>query len=172
MRIGRDEARARDKQRPDRADRRVFDEPISGRCHHDRVTHKRQATRPVRQALGDAFNQFGGSQHAGLHNICANIGERDIHLRDDGIGWHWPDVEHAQRILRGDGGNGGHCKSAEGRDGFDIRLNACAAAAIRASDDQHTAFVFAHSWPQGAGGVSTGSDKSNSSRKNRFGRDI
>ena len=77
-------------------------------------------------------------QHANLHGIHADVFHHGLNLRLQHLGRHTVNGAHAHGVLRRDGGDGRHAKAAQGREGFEISLNACAAAAVGASDGQNS----------------------------------
>jgi hypothetical protein len=75
-------------------------------------------------------------QHADLHRADIEIGEHGIDLRRNEIGGHVMDGEHALGILRRERGDDAGAIDPERGKGFQIRLDAGAAARIRAGDGQ------------------------------------
>ena len=76
-------------------------------------------------------------QHADLHGVDANVIQHRLQLRLQKRGWHAVDGLHPLGVLRGQRGDGGHAVAAQSAEGFQIGLDACAAAAVRTGNRQH-----------------------------------
>ncbi len=80
----------------------------------------------------------------------ADIADHRAHLRHHHFGRHGMDRPHAQRVLRGDRGDGGRRMAAEHRHRADIGLDSRSPARIGAGDDQdardHPAHPLKRRW--------------------------
>src|SRR3546814_20891085 len=68
---------------------------------------------------------FRRSDHSDLNGIHADVRYDAIHLRDYHIRGNGMDALHTQRVLRRNGGYGGHRMAAQHRKGPDVRPFAC-----------------------------------------------
>ena len=129
------------------ADRAFLDQRRATLRDHDRIEDERDTRGALGDDRRDGLDDGRVVQHAGLQRISAKIVEHDLDLLPDEIGRDRQDAEHACCVLRGQRRHGGHRKAAEHRHGFDVRLDAGAAAGIRAGDDQyppvHPGFIAA-----------------------------
>ena len=82
-------------------------------------------------------HHFRVVQHANFYGISANVFQHRIDLRTQHLRRNAVDGAYALGVLRSDGGNCRHAVATQGAEGFQIRLNTSAAAAVRASNRQH-----------------------------------
>src|SRR3954469_3156188 len=85
---------------------------------------------------GDRLDDRRRGQHACLHRSRREIADDRFDLRDDQFGRDRFPRGHAQRVLRGDGGDGAGAVDAVRREGLEIRLDAGAASRVAARDCQ------------------------------------
>ncbi len=90
----------------------------------------------AREARRHRFDRRGARQHADLDGANRKIGEYRVHLRQDEVARHVADRRHALRVLRGQRGDDAGAIDAERREGFEIRLDAGAAARVGARDGE------------------------------------
>ena len=76
-------------------------------------------------------------QHAELDGIDADVLDHRLDLRLQEGRRHAVDARHAERVLRGQRGDGRHAVAAERREGLEVGLDAGAAAAVGAGDREH-----------------------------------
>ena len=131
--IGRQDGCTRQKQFRHRSLRFGLQQSRAAFGPHDRINHHRRVT--TSQSLHDSLDHGRAVQHAGLDGIGAQVAEHHLNLLGDEFVRHAVDVMHPLRVLRRQRGQRRHGKAAQRRYGFDVSLNACAAARIRASDD-------------------------------------
>jgi hypothetical protein len=84
------------------------------------IEHDRKVQRL--QPVGQRMRGFGRSDHPDLDRVRADIGQHAVDLRHHHRGRHRVHRLHAQRILRGDGGDRGHRMAAQHRHCLDVRL--------------------------------------------------
>ena len=136
-RVRRDHGRERQQLGLDRFDRRVVDEDVAGRRAHHRVDdHAADVRRakPPRDRLDDVH----GSEQARLHGVHREVVEDGVHLLHDERGRQPVHAVHADRVLRRDRRHRVRAEHAQGLAGLDLRLQARAAAAVAARDEQHS----------------------------------
>ena len=97
--------------------------------HHHRIEHQ-PAKRFTCQLFRYAFNHFGRAEHADFKSGYLKIGGDGVDLRTDNIERHAVDGLHAERVLRGYRRQHAHAVHAAHLKGFQIGLNAGAAAAV------------------------------------------
>src|SRR5947208_1275453 len=68
--------------------------------------------------------------------VGAEVREHRVDLRSDELRRQVENALDPDGILRGHGGDHAHPEDAEGREGLEVRLDACAAAGVRAGDGQ------------------------------------
>ncbi len=85
---------------------------------------------------GDNVDRRRVGEHADLHRADIEIGEHRVDLRGDKVRRHIMDGEDALGVLRRQRGDDAGAIDAERGKGFQIRLDAGAAARIRAGDGQ------------------------------------
>ena len=78
-----------------------------------------------------------GVQHADLDGVDTNVLHNRLDLGLQELGRYGVNALHAQRVLRRQGGDGGHAVTAQGGKSFQIGLNASAAATVRSGDGQN-----------------------------------
>ncbi len=116
-------------------DGRFVGQPVTTGCDHDRVEDDGDITdafEPRRQRR----RRFRAADHADLDHVRAEIAQHRVDLPQHHLERHGHYRLHAQRVLRGDGGDRGGGEAAEHGDGLDIRLDARAPAAVRAGNDE------------------------------------
>ena len=127
-----------------------MNELVTTGSHHHRIQHH----------LGDAIRANGichhlhhlrGVQHADLDGIDPNVLHHGVNLRLEHQRRNAVNARHPAGVLRSDGRNGRHAVAAQCTEGFQIGLNACATAAVRACDGQHPRITR-----QGSGGTACG----------------
>ena len=117
-----------------RGNSRVFaDEASARRGNHDGVNHDVDGA-PVFQAFGDGFDDGSGGDHAYLDRCRGDVLEDGVNLLRHEFRRGLLHGTHAGGVLGGERGDGSLREKAVGCDGLDIRLDARAAARIRASD--------------------------------------
>ena len=89
------------------------------------------------QPSGDRGNYPAMGYHADLHAVGKDIGEYAVELLFDKFGRSIDDAVYSGGILRGQGGYDAHRVHTVRGDGFDIRLYAGSAAAVRAGDGEY-----------------------------------
>ena len=120
-----------------------------GRRDHDRIDDQRHGRRQLLDRIAGDFDDAVIQKHAGLDAIGADIAEHALDLAFHEIRRHGQDALNADGVLRGERGDRRRRIGAERRHRFDIRLDAGAAARIRAGDDQHAAVHSAALIPRG-----------------------
>ena len=104
--------------------------------HHHGVQHHLQHL-----VAGNGFDHHthhvGRVQHADLDGIDANVLSHGVDLGAQHIHRNAVNGAHTQRVLCGDGGDGGHAVAAQRAEGFEVGLDTGAAAAVRASNRQY-----------------------------------
>jgi hypothetical protein len=113
--------------------------------HHDRVDDH-GGVRGIQDG-GDALDRLGGAQHPGLDGVGADVVQHRPRLLFDQVERQGEDAGDAQRILHGDGRDGGRRIGAQHGHGLDVGLDPGPAARVRAGDDQDAAGL-----PGGFGG--------------------
>ena len=115
---------------------------------HDRIEHHVRGAMAIEPG-GDRLDDRRVGQHADLHRADIEIGKHRVHLCGDEIRRHIVNAEHALGVLRGERGDDAGAIDAERREGFQIGLDAGAAARIRAGDGERdrNAPSRASAWP-------------------------
>jgi hypothetical protein len=101
---------------------------------HDGINDQRRAGGQSAEEFGDHFDIFRGEQHAGLHGRRWQLFKHGLDLLAQHFGRARLHGENAVGILRGEAGDGTGAVDTVGGKSFKIRLNAGAAAAVRAGD--------------------------------------
>ena len=83
---------------------------------------------------GHRLDRRGAREHADLHRVDGEVGKHGVDLRGDEVRRHVVDAGDAQRVLRGQRGDHGGAVDAERREGLEVRLDAGAAAEVRAGN--------------------------------------
>ena len=104
--------------------------------HHHRVEHHVVQLVMVNRP-GHHLDDVRRMQHADLDGVDANVIQHRLQLRLQKRRWHAVDGLHPLGVLRGERGDGGHAVAAQSAEGFQIGLDACAAAAVRTGNRQH-----------------------------------
>ena len=135
VKIGCDQTGERKQLLDENGDGVRFNQPRAAGGDHDGV--KNNGSRlPVPQSGRHHPHQIGRVQHADFHRINTYILKHRIDLRADHFGRQSVNGGNAQCILRRNGGDGAHAKTAQRGKGFEIGLNTGAAARIRTRDGQ------------------------------------
>jgi biotin transport system substrate-specific component len=113
----------------DRLDGVLLQKAVATLCHHDGIQdHQRKIE------LGDCrrhrFDDSGVRKHPDLYGVSSDVTNDGFDLSRDEIGRHRLPCGHAERILRGDRGNGRRAVHAVRGEGLQVRLNARAAARV------------------------------------------
>ena len=123
-----------------RRHRLVGEQRVAALRHHHRVEdHRRTARRPgpvVGQPLGHGDDDRGVGEHADLHRVDAEVVEHRVDLRRHQLGRQRQHRGHRPRVLRRHRGQRAHPVGAVGGEGLEVRLDAGAAAGVRAGDGQ------------------------------------
>ena len=85
---------------------------------------------------GNRVDRPGIGEHADLHRADVKVGEHRVHLRADEVRGHRMDAENARGVLRRKRGDDARAIDAERGKGLEVRLDAGAAARIRAGNGQ------------------------------------
>jgi len=97
-------------------------EAVSALGHHHRVHHQAFHLQGF-QIFGHPRNDGRVGQHPGFHGVDPDIRNHRVDLPGDELGIHLEDSFHSPGILGGEGGDGAHTVHAQGRKGFEIRLD-------------------------------------------------
>ncbi len=138
--VGRDDGRQGQQMLPQRRDGRVFQQRVAALGDHDRVHHQAEGAgrtfafpgRVPGQPPGHGVDNVRVDQHAGLDGIDADVRQDGFQLCIDLLGGHRIHARDTSGVLRGDGGDDRHAVRAQRRKRLQVRLNARAAAGIRA----------------------------------------
>jgi hypothetical protein len=144
--IGRDERRHLH-QPLERSDRRFVRKDGAARRDHDRIENDWNIAEAL-QPPGHRGSRFGGSDHADLDRIGADIGKHHVDLLQHHVGRNGMYRLDAERVLGRDGGDRRHRVAAKHRHRLDVGLDAGAAAAVGAGNDQDTGWLHARSHAQ------------------------
>ncbi|MNN01083.1 hypothetical protein D3C81_1136920 [compost metagenome] len=98
---------------------------------------------PVR-GRGHGLDDGGGAQHAGLGRVHADIAGHRVDLRGHHVGGDRMHAGYAQRVLRGDRGDGAHAEAAQRGESLQVGLDAGAAAGVGAGDGQGAGWRWDH----------------------------
>ena len=79
----------------------------------------------------------GVVQHADLDGVGTDVAQHRVDLARQKLGGQRVNAAHADGVLRGDSGDGGGAKAAECGNGFEVGLNARAAARVGTRNRQH-----------------------------------
>ncbi len=104
-------------------------------CDHDRIEDHRYAVQLL-QPVGDDVGREGAADHADLDRVHTKVVDHRINLRQHRLGRHRMHGRHANRVLGRDGGDRRHRMAAKHGHRLDVGLNARAAAAVGACDDE------------------------------------
>ena len=127
VQVRRHHQRARDEIAAQGSDAPRRQQPVAGGRDHHRIEH--DVLRVVaREAFGDGLDRRHLRQHADLDRVDVEIGEHRIDLRGDEIRRHVVNGGDALRVLRGQRGDHRGAIDAERAEGFEIGLDAGAAA--------------------------------------------
>ena len=140
--IGRDHVGAR-QQRPQRIHRVGAQQIGAGRGDHDRIEHHVARAMAV-ETCGDGGGGRGIAQHADLHRADVEIGKHRVDLRGDEVGRHLVDGGNAFGVLRRQRGDHRSAIDAERGEGFEVGLDAGAAARVRARDGEGDGSTHCH----------------------------
>ena len=88
----------------------------------------------MREKICDHADDFAGEQHSRFHRVGPQFGEDSFDLLSDHVGANRLNPRDAFWILRRDAGDGAGAVNTQGGERFQVRLNARAAAAVRAGD--------------------------------------
>ena len=108
----------------------------AGGDHHRVKHHVGQAV--VIHGPGHDLDHLGRVQHANLDGVHADVLDHRLDLRLQERGRHGMNALHADGVLRGQGGDRAHAVAAQRCKGLQIRLDAGATAAVRASDGEQS----------------------------------
>ena len=87
-----------------------------------------------RKARGDGLDDLGRAEHADLDGGDLDVLEDRVDLGADEFRRRQMNAANAFGVLRGEGRDRGHAVAAERCEGFEVGLNAGAAARIRPGD--------------------------------------
>src|SRR6267143_1516134 len=119
----------------------AIEQPVAGRRHHHGVQHVGRETM-IRDALRYRFDDFAGSQHAGLDRGGAQVLRQSIDLFRHERGGKRQPGGHADRVLCGDGRDRAGSVDAELMKRLEIGLNAGCAPRIRPRDGERDSHEF------------------------------
>ena len=131
--VGRQHVGQRQQMPLHRRHRRIVQQRRAAFGYHHGVEHHRAET-AFFQAFGHTFDDFRRSQHTEFEGADLEIVAHGFNLAADNLGRHEVHRRHAERVLRRYRGYGAGAEHAAHLKGFQIRLNARAAAGIRACD--------------------------------------
>lgn len=94
-------------------------------------------SRPLQSGF-DRFNDFGGEQHTGLGRGDGEAFPDRFELKPHKARFRGMDTRDAHAVLRGQGGNDAHPEPTDNSDGFEVGLNARAAAGVGTGDGEDT----------------------------------
>ena len=129
VQVGRDHLGQREQLTHQHAHGLLRNQAVATGGHHHRVQHH-MGQLVGANGIGHHAHHVGRMQHADLDRIHANVLHHGIDLGLEHVGRHAMDARDAAGVLRGDGGDGRHAVAAQGAEGFEIGLDACAAAAV------------------------------------------
>jgi len=130
--------------------RRRLQQPRAAGGNHHRVNDQARMEDggwEMAEKFCDDGNVLRREQHAGLHCRRRQFLEDGFDLLAQHFGRTRLDGEHAPGILRGEAGDGARAVNAERGEGFQISLDARAAAAVGAGDGQGDGQSFSRSHP-------------------------
>ncbi len=113
----------------------ILQQFITALGHHDRVQHD-VAGVVLFEGFADRRDQLSRVKHPDFNGVGAHIAEHRVYLLHGKIRWNGMDAGYAPGILGGQGRYDRHAVTANGGKGFQIGLNAGAAAAVGAGDGQ------------------------------------
>ena len=117
-------------------DRILAEEPLPALAYADGIDHKRELA-PLQSGF-DRFNDFGGEQHTGLGRGDGEAFPDRFELKPHKARFRGMDTRDAHAVLRGQGGNDAHPEPTDNSDGFEVGLNARAAAGVGTGDGEDT----------------------------------
>ena len=103
-------------------------------AYGNRVYNQRKVA--LSQLGGNSPDDGGRKKHAGFCRLDGKALKHGAQLQPHKVRVGRVDARNAKPVLRGQGRNNAHAIAAEGHDGFDICLNACAAAGIRTGNGE------------------------------------
>ena len=104
------------------------------RDHHRVDDHQRQVQFLDRR--GNGFDDRRRREHADLGGVQGDVAGDRFDLRRDEVGRQRQHLDHADRVLRGDGGNRARPVDTQGRERLEVGLDPGAAAGVAAGDGQ------------------------------------
>ena len=137
VQIGGDQVGARKHLAHQHRHRFLGNQAVAAGGHHHRVEHHMGGL-VMRDGPGHHLGHLGGVQHANFDGVGADVVEHRLNLRLQKRRWHGMDVLHAQRVLRGQGRDRAHPVAAQRGKGFQVGLDAGAAAAVGPGNGQNT----------------------------------
>ena len=127
----------------------VFEgEAVAGGGDEDGVEHG-EGCGVAAQGGGDGADGFGVGQHADFDGVDADVGEDGFALGADDVAGDGVHGLHALGVLRGYGGDDARAVCAERAEGFEVGLDARAAAGVGTGDGEDAGvgfFVGLHGW--------------------------
>ena len=127
--VGCDHLGQRYQKGPQRPHRLLLKQLVASLGYHDRVNHQ-PAQAVLLNLLGDGHDNGGARQHAGLDRVGADVRDDRVYLRADQRRWQLQRFGNPEGILRGDGGENRGAVHAKSGKGFQVRLDARAAARV------------------------------------------
>ena len=129
VQVGRDHAHPGQQLRDERTHGVGGHEHVATGGDHDRVQHH-MGHRVAAQGAGHHGHHLGVVQHADFDGVGTHVAQYGVNLLGQKRGGQGVDAAHAHGVLRGDGGNGGGAKAAQGGKSFEVGLDTCAPARV------------------------------------------
>ena len=144
VQIGRDQARTREQLAHQHLHGLAGNQPVTAGGHHHGVEHH-VAELVMVDGPGHHLHDGRCVQHADLDGIDANVFHHRLDLRLQKLSRYAMDALHAHGVLCGQRRDGAHAIAAQGGKGFEVGLNARAAAAVR-TGNRENACVMQGRW--------------------------